>query len=268
MRGLSSAVITFPTPPRQVIHPDCCPQLLTTCQEKIRLLATTGIDYCLMLAFTPEVARYNARHFMALLKERYRIEALVIGHDHRFGHNRSETPEDYARYGLELGMEVIPARAYTDSGTTISSSAIRRLVAEGEVAEAAGYLGYDYSLEGKVIEGHQVGRTLGFPTANLQPDHPAKIIPADGAYAVRAYIDGTYYDGMLNIGHRPTLDNGDDRSIEVHLFHFHADIYNRQLQVSFVRRIRAEQQFASVEELAAQLHKDAAAAAAILANYR
>lgn len=269
-RGLASSVITFPMHPRKVMQSDYHPELLTTCDEKVTLLAQTGIDSCIMLDFTPEVARLSAKEFMSILKERYRIQALVIGHDHRFGHNRSEGFEDYVRYGQALGMEILLARAYTykrelaETEVTISSSVIRRLLQEGNVSEAAEYLGYDFFLEGTVVGGYHVGRKIGFPTANLRVTDPAKMIPADGVYAVHVFLEGKKYGGMLSIGYRPTLDNGPDRSIEVHIFHFNADIYNQPMRISFVRRTRPELKFNSMDELIERLHLDEAEIKGIL----
>lgn len=269
-RGLASSVITFPMHPRKVMQSDYHPELLTTCDEKVTLLAQTGIDSCIMLDFTPEVARLSAKEFMSILKERYRIQALVIGHDHRFGHNRSEGFEDYVRYGKALGMEILLARAYTykrelaETEVTISSSVIRRLLQEGNVSEAAEYLGYDFFLEGTVVGGYHVGRKIGFPTANLRVTDPDKMIPADGVYAVHVFLEEKKYGGMLSIGYRPTLDNGPDRSIEVHIFHFNADIYNQPMRISFVRRTRPELKFNSMDELIERLHLDEAEIKGIL----
>ena len=294
-RGLAASVITFPVHPRKVMQADFRPELLTACDEKVALLADTNVDYCIMLDFTPEVAQLSARQFMTVLKERYRTQVLLVGYDHRFGHNRSEGFEDYARYGRELGIEVLLARAYSCRKTTvtkavadgsgvgcvekaamketaieeertISSSAIRRLLLEGNVAEASAYLGYDFFLDGKVVGGYRVGRKIGFPTANLSVSDPYKLIPCDGVYAVRVRLEGKEYGGMLSIGCRPTLDNGSDRSIEVHIFHFNADIYEQPMRVSFVRRTRPELKFDSIDGLIEQLHRDEIEIKAILSG--
>ena len=267
-RGLDAAVITFPVHPRQVLQCDYRPQLLTTPQEKLSLLAETGIDTCILLDFTPHLASLTAREFMEVLQNRYRIRALVIGYDHRFGHNRSEGFEDYARHGQELGIDILPAEAFrlpaAPDGNPVSSSLIRRLLRAGDVSQAAECLGYPYFLDGTVVSGRRIGHQLGYPTANLQPDHPDKIVPANGVYAVRVETGGKTYGGMLNIGRRPTLDNGDDRSIEVHIFDFDRDIYQESLRLSFVQRIREERKFDSVDQLARQLHRDATAIRALL----
>lgn len=257
-RGLASAVVTFPVHPCRVMRPDRCPALLNTCDEKLSLLEKAGVDHCVLLEFTPQLAELSAYEFMKLLKEQCQVVALVIGYDHRFGHNRSEGFHDYVRYGVRLGMEVLPALAYydVDKADAVSSSRIRKLLQEGRVAEAQICLGYEYFLQGTVVGGYRVGRTLGFPTANLQVDCPDKLIPADGVYAVRVYLNDTCYGGMLSIGMRPTLDNGTHRSIEVHIFDFHQDIYQHSMRLSFVCRTRDEKKFNSLEELTAQLQHD------------
>lgn len=256
-RGIASSVITFPIHPRKVMQNDYHPALLTTCDEKVALLAETGIDYCMMLDFTPELARLSAKQFMEVLKEQYQIQALMVGYDHRFGHNRSEGFEDYVRYGQELGMEVLLAHAYSyNEDSTVSSSAIRQFLQQGKVSEAADYLSYRFFLEGTVVGGYRVGRKIGFPTANLHVNDPDKIIPADGVYAVYVYLDGVRYGGMLSIGYRPTIGNGTDRSVEVNIFHFNSDIYNQPMRITFVRYMRPELKFDTIEELIARIHQD------------
>ena len=257
-RGWASAVVTFPVHPCRVMRPDVCPALLNTCDEKLAMLEKTGVDHCVLLEFTPQLAALSAYEFMKLLNERYQIRALVIGYDHRFGHNRSEGFDDYVRYGARLGMEIFPAKAYygIDEAVAVSSSRIRKLLLSGRVAEAQVCLGYEYFLQGTVVGGYRVGRTLGFPTANLQVTCPDKLVPADGVYAVWVHLNDTCYGGMLSIGLRPTLDNGTHRSIEVHIFDFHQDIYQHPLRLSFVRRTRDEKKFNSLEELITQLHRD------------
>lgn len=255
-RGMKASVITFPMHPRQVMQPHFTPRLLTTCEEKHRLLLTTGIDYCHFIPFNSGIAHLSACRFMELLKEKYNVQALVIGHDHRFGHNRSEGFNDYVRYGKELGMEVLPADACYDNKEAISSSLIRRLLTEGEAERASKLLGYDYFLEGTVVAGHQVGRRLNFPTANLKVEAPDKLIPADGVYAVRVQVDGEQRNGMLSIGRRPTLDNGTERSIEAHIFDFDGNIYQKKIRITFVCRTRDELKFDTLDALKTRLHQD------------
>lgn len=264
-RSIASSVITFPIHPRKVMQNDYHPTLLTTCDEKVALLAETGIDYCMMLDFTPELARLSAKQFMEVLKEQYQIQALVVGYDHRFGHNRSEGFEDYVRYGQELGMEVLLAHVYSYNGnSTVSSSIIRQFLQQGKVSEAADCLSYRFFLEGTVVGGYRLGRKIGFPTANLHVDDPDKIIPADGVYAVYVYLNGVRYGGMLSIGYRPTIGNGTDRSVEVNIFHFNSDIYNQPMRVTFVRYMRPEQKFDTIEELVARIHQDEVEVKAVL----
>jgi riboflavin kinase/FMN adenylyltransferase len=242
-----------------VIHAGFRPELLTTCDEKIEMLAGTGIDYCILLDFTPQTALLSAQEFMAnILHQQCNVQTLVIGYDHRFGHNRSEGFESYVQYGKELGMEVTRSLCdYACHGVTVSSSVVRSLLQKGEVEQASDCLGTNYSLTGTVVGGYKVGRTLGFPTANIRMDNPDKLIPLDGVYAVRVTVNGESFAGMLNIGHRPTVSNGEHRSIEVHILGFRSDIYDCPVHVAFLRRLRPEQKFDSVEVLAAQLRKDA-----------
>ena len=263
-KGLHTAVLTFPVHPRKVMDAAHRPELLTTFDEKIALLEKTNTDYCLLLDFTPEIAQLTAEEFMRhMLKERFRVKCLIVGYDHRFGHNRSEGFEEYVRYGQQMGMEVIRTAACNETvsieGEThaISSSLIRRLLHKGEVSQAAHCLGYRYALEGIVTSGRQIGRQLGFPTANLCVSNAEKLIPADGVYAVWVSVNGEKYKGMLNIGQRPTVNNGTDRTIEVHILHFQGDLYGKPMRLTFAERVREERRFNNMEELAAQLRHDA-----------
>ena len=262
--GWCSSIITFPVHPRQVIQSDYQPQLLSSPEEKIELLASTGIDNCILLPFTQELSRLTAWEFMQLLYDKYKVRMLVIGYDHRFGHNRAETFEDYCRYGRELGIHIMQATAYTQEQDKVSSSAIRRALLSGEISTATKYLGYNYFMQGTIVSGYQVGRKIGFPTANLQVDCPNKLIPAIGVYAVRVSVNGQHYKGMLNIGHRPTINNGTDLSIEVHILDFEGDIYNQPMRIEFIDFLRPEAKFHSVDELILQIQKDKEAALQVL----
>jgi riboflavin kinase/FMN adenylyltransferase len=255
-RGLKSVLLTFPEHPAKVLRPDVEMKLLTIQEEKEELLATSGADFVAFLPFTRELAQLSAHDFMQqVLKEQLQVKVLVIGYDHRFGHNRDEGFEDYVRYGKELGIEVVQAKEL-DCGKHVSSSTIRKALAQGDVAVAQDYLGYPYFLEGEVVEAFHIGRKIGFPTANIHVSHD-KLIPQNGVYAVSVRLeDGTEAYGMLNIGSRPTLDNGSHVSIEVHIFHFHENIYGKHLRISFLKYIRKEQKFNSLEELQAQLERD------------
>ncbi|MCD8261688.1 MAG: bifunctional riboflavin kinase/FAD synthetase [Bacteroides sp.] len=253
---VASMVITFPVHPRKVIRSDYQPQLLTTGEEKLQLLAETGVDYCIMLDFTPELAALTAREFMLLLKERFQVKGLLLGYDHRFGKDREADFSTCVQIGNGIGMHIYQEEAYEIGEINISSSVIRSLLAEGEVAMAGRCLGYPYSLEGRVVDGYKVGRTIGYPTANLRSISPDKLIPALGVYAVYAEVEGKIYRGMLNIGHRPTLDNGNHTSVEVHILDFSGDIYRQQIRVQFMDHLRSEKRFRNVQELIRQLQKD------------
>ena len=254
--GWCSSIITFPVHPRQVIQTNYQPQLLSSPEEKIELLNQTDVDNCILLPFTHELSTLTAQEFMQFLYDKYKVRMLVIGYDHRFGHNRAETFEDYCRYGRDLGIHIMQATAYTQEQDKVSSSAIRRALLSGDVTTAKKYLGYNYSLEGTVIDGYKVGRKIGFPTANLRVDFPNKLIPSIGVYAVGVHIAGQQWKGMLSIGYRPTINNGNDLSIEVHILDFQGNIYNQKMRLEFIDFLRPEIKFDSVDELIAQMHRD------------
>lgn len=259
-RGLSPVAVTFDEHPRLVLSPEgYWPQLITTTEEKLALLAESGIDACAVLHFTPETARLTSAEFMEqLLLKQLGAKCLMAGYDHRFGSDREAGFAQYAATGRRLGMDVLRAPAFSTADLTVSSSAARRMLAAGNVAGAYECLGRYYRLTGTVEEGRHVGREVGFPTANLAPDSPEKIVPGRGVYAIRAYVDGFAYEGMLNIGRRPTLNDGRGQTIEAHLFDYDGTpLYGRRLTLEFVARVRDEQQFASLDELRAQLKKDA-----------
>ena len=266
---LASLLVTFRTHPRQVMQAAYQPQLLTTYDEKCGQLATTGADYCLTLDFTTALAALSARRFMAeILKEKLSVKVLVIGYDHRFGHDRSEGFAEYVEYGRELGMEVVRADAFAMSEVNVSSSMVRACLAEGEVGIAARCLTRPYEITGRVVHGFHVGHELGFPTANIQVEDSQKLIPKNGVYAVwvKGKIGGEehVWGGMLNIGLRPTMENGENRTIEVHLLDFAGDLYGCRLTLSFVRRLRDERKFRNKGELVHQLREDEAMVRMIL----
>lgn len=255
-RGLPSAVITFPTHPRSVLQQAYQPRLLNSFADKLRLLATTGVDYCIVLDFTEALSQLSAEAFLRILATQWRVKGLVIGYDHRFGHDRRDGFEQYVEYGQRWGIEILKAAAFDEGHTAVSSSEIRRLVQEGKVERAAQLLTYAYHISGRIVSGYKVGRTLGFPTANIQPDDPMQLLPGIGVYAVWVEVAGQRYKGMLYIGSRPTLDNGTQLSIEVHILHFSGDIYNDPIRVSFAHFVRGNEKFDSLEALKAQLMRD------------
>ena len=255
-RGLPSAVITFPTHPRSVLQQAYQPRLLNSFADKLRLLATTGVDYCIVLDFTEALSQLSAEAFLRILATQWRVKGLVIGYDHRFGHDRRDGFEQYVEYGQRWGIEILKAAAFDAGHTAVSSSEIRRLVQEGKVERAAQLLTYAYHISGRIVSGYKVGRTLGFPTANIQPDDPMQLLPGIGVYAVWVEVAGQRYKGMLYIGSRPTLDNGTQLSIEVHILYFSGDIYNDPIRVSFAHFVRGDEKFDSLEALKAQLMRD------------
>lgn len=254
--NMPSAVITFPEHPRQVLHSDYRPKLLDTFQEKMERLETTGIDYCIALDFTYELSLYSAADFIRLLAEEYHVKGLLIGYDHRFGHDRSDGFEQYVEYGGQVGMEVRKASPYDEGNIRVSSSEIRRLLQEGKVEMANVLLTYPYQLRGRIVSGYKVGRTIGFPTANIEVDSPYKLLPKVGVYAVWVELLGKRYKGMLYIGKRPTLQNGDNLTIEVNILGFSGNAYNDEITVSFVYAVREDKTFESVEALREQLERD------------
>ena len=254
-RGLKSMVITFERHPRQVVQGDWKPELLTELHEKLKLLKATNIDVVVVLRFNRQMAGLSAGEFMQLMHDRLGVRMLLTGYDNRFGHDRTEGFEDYQRYGQELGIEVMGGEALTVGEQNISSSLVRRLLKAGNVEEATRCLGRPYGIGGQVVHGEQIGRTIGFPTANLLPDDN-KLIPQDGVYAVMVDLDnGVRKQGIMNIGTRPTF-NGTTRTLETNLLETVGDLYGQRIFIHFIGRLRSEQHFPSAEALAEQIQKD------------
>lgn len=264
-RRLDSAVISFRTHPQQVLHPQVPFRMLTSPQEREALLRQTGIDRVVFLDFTREMSQLSAFEFLQILSSQLQVKGLIIGYDHRFGHNRAEGFDDYVRYGQQLGMEILHADELVTDDGPVSSSIIRKLLLQGDLTTANRLLSYPYTLHGKVVNGFHVGRELGFPTANIDMDYPDKLIPANGVYAVHIVLgDGRRYGGMLNIGNRPTLNRPNDYSIEANIFDFSGNLYGENLTVELVQYIRPERTFANTEALRTQLVADEAAIRKIL----
>ena len=256
-RNLSSAVITFPKHPRNVLQSDYQPRLLNTFEEKLRQLETTDVDYCIVLDFTIKLSYLSAKEFITdILADQLHVKTLLVGYDHRFGHDRIDGFERYVEYGVTCGMEVVEASAYDEGNTSVSSSEIRHLIQMGRIAEANHLLTYPYQLSGHIVSGYQLGRAIGFPTANIQVDDLSKIFPGIGVYAVWVYVEGKRYKGMLYIGNRPTVHNGSQISMEVHILDFSNDIYNDRIDISFIQYVRDDVKFASLDELKTQLTRD------------
>lgn len=264
-RGLHKSVITFSTHPRQILQPDYQLPLLNTFEERIQHLAQADVDYAIVLDFTAGLAQLTAQQFITMLHDTYNVQVLCIGYDHRFGHNRSEGFEDYRKYGQELGMEVIQAQAHTLDGHFISSSSIRKALIAGNIRTANKMLGYNYNMKGCVVNGQQIGRKIGFPTANIQLSDTHKLIPAHGVYAVRVTLDNhSQYCGVLNIGHRPTIEGDHSLSIEVHLFNFEGNLYGQTINIELIDYLREEQQFDSLTTLQQAIRQDTTQAREIL----
>lgn len=256
--GLPSAVITFPVHPRKVLQQDYQPKLLCGFKEKLHQLSTTQVDYIIVLPFTIELSQLSAETFIhRVLKERLNVHTLFVGHDHRFGHNREAGFSEYCTYGKSVEMNVIQATELKyNEREDVSSSQIRRLLAEGNVVKANALLSYTYQLSGKIVEGYQVGRTIGFPTANIQSWEKYKVIPHLGVYAVHVHTRENRYKGMLYIGTRPTLHNHSHISVEVNIFDFEGDLYNQSITVDFIEYVRPDEKFTSMDELVKQIRQD------------
>ena len=262
--GLSAVAVTFDCHPRQIICKDFVPSLLTTQEEKLRMLSETFSGEVVVLPFTLELSKLTAKEFMqSVLREKLNAKLLLMGYNHRFGHGGG-SPEEYFAWGRDTGIEVIQAEAL--AGEKVSSSRIRSLISLGEIEKANAMLGYPYFLTGEVTGGKQIGRQIGFPTANLLlPEE--KILPACGVYAVWVIMpDGTKRGGMLCIGHRPTIESNGELSIEVHIFDFNGNLYGKQICLDFIGNLREERHFASLEELQQQLAIDAAAAREMISH--
>jgi riboflavin kinase / FMN adenylyltransferase len=261
-----TVLITFWPHPRLVLYPEQPLRLLSSIDEKIELLARLGVDHLIILPFTRDFAALSSEQFVKeILVDRIGTKKLVIGYNHRFGHNREGSFEvlkqDAPIYGFEV--EEIPKQMVEHVG--VSSTKIRRALEEGLIEVSNEFLGRPYNLRGEVKAGERVGRTLGFPTANLHVSFEQKLIPADGIYAVRVVLHGKVYEGMLNIGFRPTF-KGTIRRLEVNILDFDQEIYGEELNVLFYRQIRREIRFDSAEALKHQLNRDKSTVREVLAK--
>lgn len=263
-RGMAPAVVTFSRHPLALVRPLEAPGLLTTLEERVRYLDEAGVDDIILLSFNDNIRYMSAREFLTMLRKKYGIDALIVGFNNRFGHDRLEGFEQYRTIGKELGMDVISAPEYRGKGAPISSSIIRKYLRTGEPEKAHEALGHPYALRGIVVTGNRVGRTIGFPTANIVPVDSASIVPKGGVYA--AYVttpDGVRRKAMVNIGFRPTVADESapgKLSIEAHIFDYVGYLYDEEIVVEFVKFLRPEKKFSTTEKLKAQLISDASAA--------
>lgn len=251
-----SLVLTFFPHPRMVLQEKSEIKLLNTIAEKSKLLEETGIENLVIHPFNESFSRLTAEEFVhSILVDRFHIQKIIIGHDHRFGRNRTANIDDLIAFGAEYGFEVEQISAQEIQDVSVSSTKIRKALDEGNITLANDYLGYAYFLSGEVVKGKQLGRTIGFPTANIQIEEDYKKIPKNGVYIVKTFIDNAAIFGMMNIGFNPTV-NGQKQTIEVNLFDFDADIYGQKLEISLLEYIREEQKFGSVDLLKEQLNQD------------
>jgi riboflavin kinase / FMN adenylyltransferase len=266
---LRSVLVTFEPHPLEVVNPTAAPLLLTVGEEKREVLAESGIDYVAVVPFTPALARYAAEEFVTrVLRARFRMEHLLMGYDHGFGRNREGDVEVMQALGARDGfrVEVVPPVSIGD-GRPISSTSIRRAIAGGDLERAAYALGRPYSLGGRVVPGAARGRGLGFPTINVAPPNPRKLLPPQGVYAVRVQTPGGSHGGMLNLGPRPTF--GEQAvGIEAHLFDTSGDWYGAWVRVDFIARLRDTQKFSTAAALVEQLHRDEDDARRVLTSAR
>lgn len=251
-----SVVLTFYPHPRMVLQQEPAIQLLNSMDEKTMLLEKSGIDHLIIHPFDAAFSKLSAEAFVQkVLVEQLQIHKIIIGYDHRFGENRTANITDLIQFGKKYNFEVAQINAKEINEIAVSSTNIRTALGNGSIQLANRYLGYTYFFSGKVMKGKQLGRTIGFPTANLELLEPFKLLPKKGAYVVYSMLKGTRIFGMMNIGHNPTLGEN-ERTIEVHFFDLNEDLYDSVLCISLLAFIRPEEKFSSVEALKTQLHKD------------
>lgn len=251
-----SLVLTFFPHPRMVLQGDSEIKLLNTIEEKAFLLEKNGLDNLVIHPFDQAFSRLTAEEFVKnILVDIFNIKKIIIGHDHRFGRNRTANIDDLIVFGKEYNFEVEQISPQEIDEVSVSSTKIRNSLLDGNIQLANNYLGYDYFLTGTVVKGKQLGRTIGFPTANLSIKENYKLIPLNGVYVVKSIINDKTVYGMMNIGFNPTV-NGQSQTIEIHYFDFNEDLYEKEIRVSILNRIRAEQKFESVLKLKEQLDQD------------
>jgi riboflavin kinase/FMN adenylyltransferase len=257
-RNARSVVVTFDPHPREIINPGKSGiQMLTTLKERCELLEDIGVDVLLVIPFDRDFSLLTSEEFVRdVIYKKVGVSEFVIGYDHQFGRDREGTIETIEKLGEKLGFDSHVVSKQEMGDVTISSTLIRKTLSEeGNVKQAAEYLNRRYLLNGIVTHGDQRGKPIGFPTANLKPEHENKVIPKNGVYAVKVRVEGVWYGGMMNIGIRPTFE-GQERTLKVNIFSFNEDIYGQTIQVRFIDRIRDEMKFSGIEELKDQLAKD------------
>ena len=255
-RRLSSLLLTFFPHPRRVLQKDSTLRWLTTLEEKKQILDQNGLDFLVVQPFTEEFSRLDPEEYIReVLVRALKVQKIIIGYDHRFGRNRKADIQDLKLFGQQSGFEVEEIPAQDIEEVAVSSTKIRRALDEGDIETANKYLGYPYLLSGTVVKGKGIGKTLGFPTANIQLQEKDKLIPGKGVYVIQFSFDDLTGYGMMNIGTNPTLLE-DSLKIEIHLFDFEDDLYGKSLQIGLLHRLRDEQKFRSLDDLQKQLQKD------------
>lgn len=266
-RGGETVVVSFDPHPRSVIHPHLELKLLHTINEKIVRLEKAGIDHFVIIPFTKEFSRTSSFEFVRdVLVRSLDAKLLVIGYDHQFGRNREGSVIELEEYAVTYGFEIEQIEAQTFEDINISSTKIRKALSEGDFDTANQFLGYDFMLTGTVVHGNKLGNSIGFPTANIEVESPFKLIPANGVYVVEVLVEQQVFGGMLNIGSKPTVNESGEKSIEVNIFDFDADIYGKTVQINFKHRLRSEQKFETVDDLKTQLKKDKVSSILFLAQ--
>jgi riboflavin kinase/FMN adenylyltransferase len=261
-----SLVLTFFPHPRTVLQEGTEMKQLNSLNEKIALLDNLGIDNLVIHPFNKEFSRLTAEEFVKkVLVDVFKIKKIIIGHDHRFGRNRTATIDDLINFGETYDFEVEQISAEEINEVSISSTKIRNALLEGNIELATNYLGYDYSFTGIIIKGKQLGRTIGYPTANIEMDEDYKLIPNNGVYIAKSVLNGKTVFGMMNIGTRPTVD-GTKQTIEINFFDFKQDLYGQKITISPLHRMRSEQKFESLDALKNQLEKDKKTALSFIEN--
>lgn len=255
--GGESVLITFDPHPRKFLFPDQPLGIITPLEEKVKLLEQAGISHIIVVPFTRDFAELSAAEYIAeFLVGKFSPHSIVIGYDHHFGHDRQGNIHMLKEYAPVYNYELIEIPAQQIEAAAVSSTRIRKAIGEGRVQDAAQMLGRNYRLKGTVIHGNKLGRTIGYPTANLAPADAEQIIPAIGVYTIRATHEGTCYDGMMSIGYNPTVTDKKELRIEANLFDFDKDIYGDELEIIFIERLRNELKFPGLDALIAQLHID------------
>lgn len=257
-RGQECAVITFWPHPRTVLQQDAHSlRLLNSLEEKRRRVLSLGIDHFHVVNFTKDFSRLSTREFMVeYLQKQYNVSTLVIGYDHRLGNSSLQTQEQMREIAASIGLETIRVEEVHLGEKMVSSTKIRSALQSGDVATASELLGYKYHLHGVVVSGKQLGRTIGFPTANMELYEPLKLVPGNGVYLVDVNVLGRPYRGICNVGNRPTVGENQSRTIETHILDFNEDIYGLDMSIEFVAKIRDERKFGSMDELKEQISKD------------